>query len=162
MSLNIKKLKNIILYIASHPNVRKLGDTKLYKLIYFADVDSLREYGKSITGSDYIKYKHGPVPSRAEKSVKSLKKDGYIHTELVRHGSYTRNAISALKEPDLSVFEPNEIDRIDHICKVLGSKSASALSGISHDEPAWACTKILSKMSPSLMMYGAEESPDGL
>lgn len=162
MGLNTEKLNNIVLYIASHPEVRSLGDTKLYKLIYFSDVENLRECGESITGSEYIKYKHGPVPSRAEKSVKYLKKSGFIQTKLVKHGQYTRNAINALKEPDTSIFTSEELHGMDEICKTLGRKSAATLSRISHEQPAWVCAEMLQKMSQDLMMYGSEESPDGL
>ncbi len=162
MCLDTEKLNNLILYIASHPEVRSLGDTKLYKLIYFSDTSNLREHGKSITGSEYIKYKHGPVPSRAEKSVKHLKRSGYIQTKLVKHGQYMRNDIKALKDPDTSMFTPEELQQMDEMCKTLGKKTAATLSRISHDEPSWACAEMLDKMSQDLMMYGAEESLDGL
>ena len=37
MALDLKKLKNMILYFANSPYVSDLGMTKLYKLLYFAD-----------------------------------------------------------------------------------------------------------------------------
>ena len=70
MSGDLEKLKAAMLCIASRPDVTGLGLTKLCKLVYFADARHLREAGASITGSEFIKYQHGPVPSRGEKAVK--------------------------------------------------------------------------------------------
>jgi hypothetical protein len=63
MPFNTHKLDALILYQGKSPHVGDLGVTKLWKLIYFIDVSFLRETGMSLTGSDYIKYDHGPVPS---------------------------------------------------------------------------------------------------
>ena len=75
MSVDNKKMANLILYLAGHPNVSGLGLTKLYKLVFFSDVTHLRSHGSSITGSEYIKYPFGPVPSRGEKVLKQLAKN---------------------------------------------------------------------------------------
>lgn len=43
-------------------SVRKLGKTKLFKLLYFADFMHYRDTGRSVTGMDYFAWKMGPVP----------------------------------------------------------------------------------------------------
>src|SRR3989339_478385 len=64
---NPSKLKNVILYIlekcGGKPNV---GETVLYKLLYFIDFDSVEINGKPITGMNYVRLQYGPVPMAKE------------------------------------------------------------------------------------------------
>lgn len=139
-----------------------LGLTKLYKLVYFADARHLRDHGESITGSEFIKYQHGPVPSRGERAVKQLRKAAALHTEPEEFPGYSMTSITALKRPDLRRFSEDECATFDLVCKQLGSKTAMQLSSLSHDEPAWIAATTLQKLSPELMMYGSAEDPEGL
>src|SRR5882724_1758220 len=58
-----EKLKNLLLYILSRcggkPNV---GETVIYKLLYFIDFDSFEMRSESVTGMQYKKLQFGPVP----------------------------------------------------------------------------------------------------
>lgn len=162
MSVNREKLKDVIVFISSHASVRDLGLTKLYKLIYFADAAHLRDHGGSITGSDYIKYEHGPVPSRGEKSIRQLRKEGRLHTEKVPYAGVEMISISALGAPTWSALDDEEVATLEAICTQLGRETAIALSKRSHAEPAWVAAPMLEKLSDELMMYGAAEDPDGL
>jgi uncharacterized phage-associated protein len=162
MSLHREKLKDVIVYVASHAGVSDLGLTKLYKLVYFADAAHLREHGSTITGSDYIKYEHGPVPSRGEKSVKQLRKEERIHTAKVPFAGYEMISIAAIGAPSWSALDDDEVATLDAVCSELGRETAKELSKRSHAEPAWASAQLLEKLSPELMMYGVAEDPDGL
>ncbi|MEQ8768664.1 MAG: Panacea domain-containing protein [Planctomycetota bacterium] len=162
MSFHREKLKGAILFIASHSSVRELGLTKLYKLLYFADVAHLREHGETITGSEYIKYEHGPVPSRGEKCLRQLKRDRALETEKIQFGGYEMIEIRPLRSAEESHLNPDEIETLQSICRALGGETAKALSDLSHREPAWLVAERLEKLSPELMLYGAEEDPDGL
>ena len=93
MSLSTRKLDDLILYLGSSPHVENLGITKLWKLIYFIDVAFLRETGKSLTDSEYIKYDHGPVPSRGDKRLKHLGKEGRVRVKAEDYGSYRQNHV---------------------------------------------------------------------
>ena len=57
-----------------------LGLTKLWKLIYFVNSKATREFGESVTGSDFIKYEQGPVPNRGEKHLRQLIRRGEVAT----------------------------------------------------------------------------------
>jgi len=156
------KLDNLILYIASSPRVKDLGKTKLYKLIYFCDVRNLREHGETITSSDFIKYKHGPVPSRAEKRLKALKRDDKISVELKTKGGHKLHEVKALVSPDCTVFSDEELENIKFVCADLGKKTAVSLSSLSHEEPSWVFAKMGKSLSSDLMLYGASEEAEGL
>jgi len=162
MSLHREKLKDAIVYVSSHSGVRDLGLTKLFKLLYFADSAHLREYGESITGSDYIKYEHGPVPSRGEKCVRQLRKDERLRVEKVPYAGVEMMSISAVGAPSWSALADEEVATLDVICSQLGRETAAMLSKKSHTEPAWVAAQMLQKLSDELMLYGAVEDPDGL
>jgi len=162
MALDQKKLKNMILYFANSPYVCNLGPTKLYKMLYFTDAASLRKLGRSMSGSEYVKYEHGPVPSRGEKVVKNLSKEKAILINQEDHYGMRLDAISATAEPDLSIFEKSELEILQQIAQTKGTASARALSDESHLEPAWFYAAMMGKLSPDLMFYGASEDPDGL
>lgn len=162
MSVDLEKLKAAMLCIASHPSVSALGLTKLYKLVYFADARHLRETGVSITGSEFIKYQHGPVPSRGEKAVKQLRKDGAIDADREDYAGYETTAISVRGKPDLRALAPAEKATLAAVCRELGAMTATQLSALSHDEPAWISAPMRQKLAPDLIMYGAAEDPEGL
>jgi len=162
MALNQIKLKNMILYFANSPYIRNLGTTKLYKLLYYADAACLREIGHSMSGSEYIKYEHGPVPSRGEKSIKTLRAENAIMVEQEDFYGMRLDAIRASSEPDLSIFEKAELEILQRIAQAKGAASARMLSEESHLEPAWFYAAMMGKLSPDLMLYGASEDPDGL
>jgi uncharacterized phage-associated protein len=155
-------LKDAIVYISSHADVRDLGLTKLYKLLYFADAAHLRDHGETITGSEYIKYEHGPVPSRGEKCIRQLRKDERLHTEKVPFVGFEMIAVSPHGAPSWSALSDDEVATLDAICEQLGRESAATLSKKSHAEPAWIAAPMLEKLSDEMMMYGATEDPDGL
>lgn len=55
-----EKLCEAIAYFAH--NTRKLGKTKLFKLLYFLDFEHFKQTGRSVTGSHYYAWPKGPVP----------------------------------------------------------------------------------------------------
>ena len=67
--LQLPKFRNVILYIlercAGKPNV---GETVLYKLLYFADFNHYELYEEHLTGASYRKLPYGPVPKRSTRS----------------------------------------------------------------------------------------------
>ena len=162
MAVDFAKLKNLILHIGTNPHVQNLGETKLWKLIYFIDATSLRETGRTVTGSDFVRYDHGPVPSRGEKSLKQLSRDGDITIVQEQLPSYRINRVVATTPPAEKVFSAAELKLIGRICRAFGDKTATYLSELSHREPAWHYAGRLDKLSPELMLYGTAEDPEDL
>ncbi|MEE9393924.1 MAG: Panacea domain-containing protein [Planctomycetota bacterium] len=162
MTFEIQKLKDVIEVIASHLSVDNLGPTKLYKLTYFADVQHLRATGSSITGSEYIKYQHGPVPSRAERALKQLLNEHVLRTESTTVGDFQLTKIIPIILRPPTLLSPAELNTLESVCLEFGKLSAGELSELSHREPAWIGAESKQKLSTELMHYGAKEDPDGL
>ena len=69
-TLQINKFKNVLLYIlercAGKPNV---GETVLYKLLYFSDFNYYELYEEHLTGAKYRKLPYGPVHHLTNHSI---------------------------------------------------------------------------------------------
>jgi uncharacterized phage-associated protein len=161
-AMHSRKLEELIVYLGKQPGVTNLGLTKLWKLIYFVDSQSLRELGESLTGSEFIKYEHGPVPSRGDKHLRRMTRSGEVTTTARDIGGKTLNEVKTTRDPDLSVFSKVELAIMDRVCARYGRKSAKELSDLSHLEPSWHYAAMRDRLSPELMLYGAEEDADGL
>ena len=155
-------MAELIVYLGSHPKVANLGTTKLWKLIFFIDANAVRDLGVPLTDSDFIKYEHGPVPSRGEKQLRQLVRRGEVTTSPRNVGGKTLNEVKAAREARLSIFSAEEKELIDRVCAELGRKSAVALSELSHQEPAWHYAAMMGKLSPELIAYGVKEDADAL
>ena len=160
--LHGQKLQELIVHLGRSPKVSNLGPTKLWKLIYFIDARAVRDLGESITGSEFIKYEHGPVPSRGEKFLKQLVREGSVSTAAREVGGMTLNEVKSNRAPHLGIFSPEELSLINEVCAELGGKSAAVLSNLSHSEPAWHYAEFRQKLSRELIAYGHEEDPTGL
>ena len=156
------RFDELVLLIANHPNVTDLGLTKLYKLLYFAEVECLRECGNTMTGAEYLKYEHGPVPSRGELRLKTLKRAEHLTTVKEPYGTYFIERVVPQRAADRSLFDAQELQAIDRVCQRYGSQTATYLSELSHQEPAWHYAALRGKLSPELMAYGQAEDPDEL
>ncbi|MDX2250026.1 MAG: Panacea domain-containing protein [Bacteroidia bacterium] len=154
------KFKALVLYIGNSPLVSNLGMTKLWKLIYFIDTAALRSWGNSITGSEFIKYEHGPVPSKGEKVIKRMRKDGDIEVIQENHRAFRIHRIVARTPLTEGFFSSEEVTLINEILQNYGQQTASYLSELSHREPAWHYAENLQKLEHTLMFYGSEEDPN--
>ena len=86
---NIEKFKQVFLYIlekvGAKPNV---GQTVLYKLLYFMDFDYYELYEKQLMGLSYIKNNFGPTPVDFAKLSRDMQNEGLItevKTEFFKH-----------------------------------------------------------------------------
>jgi uncharacterized phage-associated protein len=57
-----RKLFQAIVFFSEH--TRKLGKTKLFKLLYFLDFEHFKRTGRSVTGLAYFAWPKGPVPKQ--------------------------------------------------------------------------------------------------
>lgn len=155
-------LKEMIVLLARHDTVRDLGETKLAKLLYFIDAEAVRELGRSITGADYIKHEHGPMPSRQDRAIKQLSRARDIDvTKQTLHGKELHR-VAASREPRRDLFSHEELQIVEAVVRKLGKWTAAELSDRSHQEIAWRDARYLDKLDPALIPYGSEEDPEGL
>lgn len=138
-----EKLREVLLYVlnkvGAKPNV---GETVLYKLLYFIDMDYYEKHGRSITGLTYIHNTYGPSPVR---DFRAVVEDMRAHEELdiveTKFFANTQKKYLPQITPELHDLSASEIKHIDEELARLGDKNATELSDLSHKDTPWIVAK---------------------
>ena len=130
MAWNWNKFVATVHYVcnkASDPSV--LGAVKLNKVLWYSDVMQYMVTGEAITGEEYVKRQHGPVPRHIVQAVDRLVAERKVARGKVDYYGFVKSEYISLAEPDLSLFTPDEVARIDeafeHVCLKNTAKSIS-------------------------------------
>lgn len=138
---NINKFKEVLLYIlgkvGSNPNV---GQTVIYKLLYFIDFNFYELYEEQLIGAAYIKNIHGPTPVDFVKIVRDMQNKGDLEEIKSKYCNNDQTRYIAFRDADLSHFTAIEIKYIDMVLDEYANKSANALSELSHRDIPWITT----------------------
>ena len=150
----IDKFKSVLLYmlekIGAKPNV---GETVIYKLLYFIDFDYYEKYGNSLIGATYIKNHFGPTPVSFKKVVEKMQADNQIDIVSGSYFKYKQRKYMPRVEPDLSVLSGEELAHINEVLQRLGGKSAKELSELSHKDTPWLAAELGSVIDYQLAKY---------
>lgn len=136
---NLEKFKEVLLYIlskvGSKPNV---GETVVYKLLYFIDFDFYEKFEDQLIGATYIKNHFGPTPVEFQTIVADMIKDGEIVKVDNSFFNYPQRKYLPVREPDLTKLkDARELQHIDEVLARLSDKNATELSNYSHDDVPW-------------------------
>ena len=156
---NVEKFKNALLYITQKigalPNV---GQTVLYKILYFCDFDYYEKYEEQLIGATYIKNHFGPTPREFSMIIKEMVKDGEIEEVITKFFDKDQKKYLPVKNPDLSVFSGRELQHIDEEIARLGHKTAKELSDFSHQDVPWISTAIGKDIPYEAVFYRTKET----
>ncbi len=136
---NLKKFKEVLLYILEKvgalPNI---GETAIYKLLYFIDFDYYEKYEEQLIGAKYIKNHYGPTPVAFEKEIVDEMTDkGELEKVKSKYFQYEQKKYLPRRKPDLSRLSAREITHIDDVINRLANKSAKELTEYSHNDIPW-------------------------
>lgn len=138
-----EKLREVLLYVlekvGAKPNV---GETVLYKLLYFIDFDYYEKHGKSITGLTYVRNHFGPTPTKDFRSVvEGMKAKEELEVAETKYFKNTQRKYLPLKSSELKNLSANELQHIDETLARLSDKTATELSELSHYDMPWLAAK---------------------
>lgn len=141
-AFNSEKFDTLVHHICAKSDTEKLGAIKLNKILWFSDIVHFLTKGESITGATYIKRQFGPVPQPIVGALERLKAANKLCVaEKVHYGLPKREFIT-LCEPDLSVFQGEEISLVDDILETITNQhTANSISDATHDE-IWEMAEI--------------------
>jgi len=138
---NLEKFKEVLLYIlkriGSKPNI---GETVLYKLLYFIDFNFYEKYEEQLIGATYIKNNYGPTPKEFIKIVKEMEGKELVKIK-DKYFQYPQTKYLPLKEPDLTKLKAHEIKIIDDVLEKLSDMNASQIRDYSHNDVPWLTTE---------------------
>jgi uncharacterized phage-associated protein len=109
---------------------------KLFKIIYFADIDHLIKTGKPITGDWYVAMKDGPVPSNIYDLIKIIRRDvDFRDIDLEKKFKITgRAVVSPREEPDMDELTKFNLECINRSIEENKGLSYDKLILKSHDQ----------------------------
>jgi len=153
-SLQIEKFKNILLYVlercAGKPNV---GETVLYKLLYFSDFNYYELYEEQLTGATYRKLPYGPVPQKLDFIIENMIDKGQIQRFKTEYHGYPQTRYLPLEKADLTELKASEKEVIDRVVEQMSDWSATAVSNYSHKDIPWMVTKDGEEINYELAFY---------
>ena len=138
---NLEKFKEVLLYIlnkvGSKPNI---GESVLYKLLYFIDFNYYERYEEQLIGATYIKNNYGPTPKEFIVVVEEMQDLEEIVKVKDKYFQYPQRKYLPLRPPDLSGLRANELKMIDEVLEKLSDMNASQISEFSHKDVPWLTT----------------------
>ena len=152
--INMQKFKNLILYIlekcAGKPNI---GETVLYKLLYFSDFNYYELYEEHLSGATYRKLPNGPVPKSVDVVLKNMVDGGELQLFKTQYFGYPQKRYMPLVGADLRLFNGAEKEVIDNVIDRLSSMSATDISHYSHEDMPWKASKEMEVIDYELAFY---------
>lgn len=150
-------LLHILRKIGGQPNV---GETVLYKILYFIDFDYYEKYEEQLIGARYMKNKYGPTPIAFPHIIKELEKEGKV--ERIKSKFYTHEQtkylINPTLPPDVSALSAQELAHIDWEINRLGDMNAVQISAMSHRDTPWIAAKDKETLEYEHAFYRPEET----
>lgn len=132
------RLRELILYVAKRLETDpSAGATKINKVLFFAEFANVRMRSEPLTGVEYQKLPHGPAARRFVPIRDELAAAGDLRVETRLVGPYPQHRLIALRQADMSEFDPEEINAVEQVIGRLWGMSAAEVSRLSHEEMGW-------------------------
>jgi transcriptional regulator with XRE-family HTH domain len=140
--INFKKFKEVILYILNRVGAKpNVGETVIYKLLYFIDFDFYEKYEEHLLGGTYIKNHYGPTPVEFTKIIGDMIAQSEVMKVTSKYFKYPQKKYLPIRTPELEVLKAHELKHIDEVLSRLSSKTAKELSDLSHKDVPWITAK---------------------
>lgn len=152
--LNIEKLRNVLLYIlercAGKPNV---GETVLYKLLYFSDFNYYELYEEHLTGANYRKLPFGPVPLKLDAIIHQMIENNQLQCIKTNYHGYSQTRYLPLEKSDLTQLKASETEVINRVIEQMSDWSAASISEYSHKDLPWLASNEGEEINYELVFY---------
>lgn len=155
----VDKFKQVLLYIISKVGGRpNIGQTAIYKLLYFIDFDYYEKFQEYLIGAKYIKNTHGPTPVSFAKIARDLTHERKLVEVKSKYFNYDQTKYMVTTEPDVSLLSARELKHIDDELIRLASKTATELSDFSHKDTPWKVAKDRQELNYRHVFYRPDET----
>ena len=139
---NLRKFKEVLIYILNKVGAKPaIGETVLYKLLYFIDFDYYEKHEEQLIGATYLKNKYGPTPLEFRKIVDQMMVKGEIIEIKDKYFEYPQRKYLPLRKPDLGILKGNEIEVVNDVLDRLSEMNARQISDYSHNDVPWLTTE---------------------
>ena len=132
---NMDKFRQVLLYVLNSVGAKpNIGETVLYKLLYFMDFNYYEKYEEQFIGATYIKNHYGPTPVEFRKLIGLMEKRGELIKVDNKYFSFPQTKYLPCKAADISALSAREIKVIDQVLGKLSDMNAAQISDYSHKD----------------------------
>lgn len=131
-----EKLAEAVHYVCSTVGAERLGNVKLHKILYFADMFHYLERGQPITGVEYVKQKFGPTARHLSAVLAQLKGQGKIDVQEDDYFGFRKKNYVSTKHFVQVTLSDDELKVLSKVSAEVAEMSATEVSEISHNA-AW-------------------------
>lgn len=156
---NVQKFKETLLYVLNKVGNRpNIGQTVLYKLLYFIDFDYYEKFEEQLIGATYIKNTYGPTPISFAKIAQEMENTGEIVEVRSKFFDHNQMRYMPVREANVSLFSGQELKHIDDELERLAHRNARELSELSHLDTPWKIAKDKEVLDYEYVFYRPEET----
>lgn len=154
-----EKFRELVLYVAAKSiDDPTFGQTKLEKLLFYADFRAYATLAGPISGSVYERWTHGPFPPQLYAVEQELVESGDAFLAERYYHAFTQARLIVRRKPDLRLFSTEEIALIDGIIAEFWDEDAAAIAWTSHQHPGWKAAANR-EMIPYATAFLSEDEP---
>lgn len=134
----VETFVEVLLYILEKVGARpNVGETVVYKLLYFIDFDYYEKFEKQLIGATYIKNRFGPTPVEFKKIVEEMEERGELARVVSKYFMHEQKKYLPRRAPNLSKITAEQLRHIDDVLNRLAGFNATELSARSHKDVPW-------------------------
>ena len=141
---NKDKFKQVLLYILDKCGAKaNVGETVLYKLLYFSDFNYYELFEEPLTGAAYRKISYGPAPCDFQNIVQEMIVEGKLKKVTTEYFGKPQKKYLPLVTADINQWKwsAREKEVIDKVIERLSGMDATTISEFSHEDIPWEVTK---------------------
>jgi len=150
----LSKFRNVMLYLleqcAGKPNV---GETVMYKLLYFSDFNYYELYEEHLSGTLYRKLPFGPVPVNIVPILRKMSDEGLLLRIKTEYHGMPQIRYIPLEKANLTLLKASEKEVMDRVIDQMSGWSAAAISAYSHKDMPWLASKEGDTINYELVFY---------
>jgi len=151
---NTQKFKETLLYILSKVGAKpNVGETVIYKLLYFIDFNFYEKYEEQLIGATYIKNHHGPTPVEFKTIIHEMITANELECVQSQYFNFPQRKYLPRRPSDLALFTGNELQLIDDVLNKLSNMKAAEISEYSHGDVPWITTPNGKKIDYESVFY---------
>lgn len=139
---NVQKFREVLLYILNKVGAKSnVGETVVYKLLYFIDFDFYEKYEEQLIGATYKKNIYGPTPIEFPSVIEEMIANKEIEKIKSKYFQQEQKKYLPLRQACLDYLSAKELKLIDEVLNRLADKNAKQISEYSHGDIPWKVTE---------------------
>jgi len=146
---NDPRTVELVLYVAEKLNSQPTyGATLLNKALYLIDNIAYLKFEHPISKLNYVKQDRGatPAPNQFLSLRDDLVKKNHLQEVKADFFGFVQKRYIPLRQPDINVFDKEEIVLIDQVLGMLAAHNASSISDLSHKHVSWQVSENMDEL----------------